>query len=354
MVKILAVSDPHVPKDAFSLALNRLGQEHEVRLIELDYERRSTRPSCSEGSISEYWGSPSQLIEEIDDYEILVVHRAPVTSEVIRSGRALRLIGCARGGPVNVDVAAATEQGIPLVRAPGRNADAVADFTIGLLLAEARSIARAHTRFVNEGVWRFDEEGKLVFRRGIELLGKTLGLIGFGKIGTRVAARAKGFGMRILVYDPYVSREVEEEFGVELVDLDNVMSESDFVSVHARATKGNVGLIGEEQIRLMKKNSILINTARASLVDYSALYESLRDRRILGAALDVYPEEPVDPASPLFRLDNVTLTPHLAGTTREVPLRGVMIVLEDILRYLRGKPLMYVQNPEVLSGSRPS
>ena len=352
MAKILAVSDPHVPKDAFSLALNSLGQEHEVQLIELDYERRSAHPSLSERSLLEYWGSPSQLIEEIDDSEILIVHRAPVTSEVMRAGRALRLIGCARGGPVNVDVTAATDQGILLVRAPGRNADAVADFTIGLILAEARSIARAHMRFINEGTWRFDEEGKLAFRRGIELSRKTIGLIGFGNIGTRVATRAKGFGMRILVYDPYVSRDVKEESGVEFVNLDTVMSESDFISVHARATKENIGLIGEEQIRLMKKKSILINTARASLVDYSALYKALKDRRILGAALDVYPEEPVDPNSPLLKLDNVTLTPHLAGTTQEVPLRGVTIVLEDVTRYLQGEPLRHVQNPEVLLGSR--
>ncbi|UCD73612.1 MAG: 3-phosphoglycerate dehydrogenase, partial [Candidatus Bathyarchaeota archaeon] len=180
------------------------------------------------------------------------------------------------------------------------------------------------------------------------LPGKTIGLIGFGNIGTRVATRARGFGMRILVYDPYVSKEVKEESEVEFVDLDIVMSESDFVSIHARATNENIGLIGEEQIRLMKKKSILINTARASLVDYSALYDALKDRRILGAALDVYPEEPVDPNSPLLKLDNVTLTPHLAGTTQEVPLRGVRIVLEDVGRYLQGEPLKHVQNPEVL------
>ncbi len=351
LVRILAVSDPHVPKKAFSAALEKLNQDYKVRLIELDYERRSVHPSSSERSISEYWGSPSQLVEEIGDAEILIVHRAPVTAEVMDAGSNLRLIGCARGGPANVDIKEATRREILVIRAPGRNADAVADYTIGLILAEARTIARAHMRFVTEGTWRFSDEGRLVFRRGIELPGKTLGLIGFGNIGTRVAKRAKGFGMRVLVYDPYVSREVEEEFGVELADLDTVMSESDFVSIHARATKENVNLVGKEEIRLMKETSILINTARASLVDYEALYEALRDRRILGAALDVYPKEPVDPDSPLLKLDNVTLTPHLAGTTQEVPLRGVRIVVEDAWRYLHGELAKHILNPEVLPDS---
>mgnify|MGYP001028472798 CR=1 FL=1 len=351
MVEILAVSDTHVPRDAFSAALVRLSREHRVRLIELDYGRRSTQPSASERSISEYWGSPDQLAAEIGGAEVLVVHRAPVTVEVMESGSRLRLIGCARGGPVNVDVTAATRRGIPVIRAPGRNADAVADFTIALILAEARNIARAHMRLVAEGTWRLDKQGRLVFRRGIELPGKTLGLIGFGNIGSRVAIRAKGFGMRVIAYDPYVSKDVEGKFGVELVDLSTVMSESDFVSVHARATEENVNLVGKDQIGLMKETSILINTARASLVDYKALYEALRDRRILGAALDVYPEEPVDPTSPLLRLENVTLTPHLAGTTQEVPLRGVKIVVEDIERYLRGEPAEHILNPEVLQVS---
>lgn len=352
MVEILAVSDPHVPRVAFSEALKKLSREHRVQLIELDYERISSHPSSSERSISEYWGSPSQLAEEIGDAEILVVHRAPVTAEVMNASSSLRLIGCARGGPVNVDVAEATKRGILVVRAPGRNADAVADFAFGLILAEARSIARAHMRFVAEGTWRFDEKGTLTFRRGIELSGKTLGLIGFGHIGTRVAARAKGFDMKVLVYDPYVSNEEGERLGVELTDLDKVMSESDFVSIHARATKENANLIGEKEIRLMKETSILINTARASLVDYAALYEALKDHRILGAALDVYPEEPVNPDSPLLKLDNVTLTPHLAGTTQEVPLNGVKIVVEDVWRYLNGETVKHLLNSEVLSNSQ--
>jgi len=351
LVEILTVSDPHVPKAAFSEAFKKLSREHRVRLIELDYERRSSHPSSSEKSISEYWGSPNQLTEEIGDAEILVVHRAPVTAEVMTASSNLRLIGCARGGPINVDVAEATKRGILVVRAPGRNADAVADYTIGLILAEARTIARAHMRFVSEGTWRFDEQGRLAFRRGIELPGKTLGLIGFGDIGTRVAQRVKGFGMRVLVYDPYLSNE-EERRGVELTDLDTVMSESDFVSIHARATEENVNLIGEKEIRLMKETSILINTARASLVDYTALYEALRDHRILGAALDVYPEEPVNPDSPLLKLDNVTLTPHLAGTTQEVPLNGVKIVVEDVGRYLHGETVKHILNSEALSNSQ--
>ena len=177
-------------------------------------------------------------------------------------------------------------------------------------------------------------------------------MIGFGHIGTRVAARAKGFDMKVLVYDPYVSNEEGERLGVELTDLDKVMSESDFVSIHARATKENVNLIGEKEIRLMKETSILINTARASLVDYAALYAALRDHRILGAALDVYPEEPVKPDSPLLKLDNVTLTPHLAGTTQEVPLNGVKIVVEDVWRYLNGETVKHILNSEVLSNSQ--
>jgi len=271
-----------------------------------------------------------------------VVHDAPVTDEVMDASPNLKLICCARGGPVNVDVAAATKRRITLVSAPGRNAEAVADYVLGVAIILARNLSRANL-FLREKR-KFDRFSFESFF-GHELGGKTLGLIGYGNVGSRVAKRALSFGMSILVFDPFVPSSKIEALGIETTDLETLIKSSDFVSLHARESKENVNMFGRTQFALMKKNAYFINSARGSLLDEDALLEALTSNKIAGAALDVMKKEPVSPDNPLVSMDNVFITPHIAGASKEVPLRGAEIIARQIQNYIAGQTLEGVINP---------
>jgi len=308
-------------------------------------EKTSYKGEQTEVGVREYAGSPKELIKEVRDVDVLIVHGAPVTAEVIEAAKCLKVIGCTRGGPVNIDAEAATRRGIPIIFTPGRNADAVADFTMGLIIAEARNIARAHTS-IKSGRWN------LAYNRyeqlGPELTGKILGIIGLGRIGAKVATRAKSFGMKILVYDPYVSRSAVERVGGKIVSLRDLLMYSDFVTLHCRLTEETKHIIGAEELSLMKPTAYLINTARGGLIDQQALVECLKERRIAGAALDVYETEPIDSQDALIKLENVTLTSHIAGYSKDVTHRCARMVARDIIGYLNGEIPKNIFNPEVL------
>ena len=265
-----------------------------------------------------------------------------------RAGMALltdcKIVGVIRAGLENIDVQAATDQGKLVVNATGRNAHAVSDFTVGMLLAEVRNIARAH-RAMMEGNWsaRFSNQGSI-----FDMNGKTLGLFGYGYIGRLVAKKMGGFDMRIIVHDPYLKPEDVAGDGVELVDKETLFAESDFVSLHARWTEESHHTVGKKEIDAMKKTAYLVNTARSGLMDYDALYDALANRRIAGAALDVFDDEPLPMDNPFYKLDNVTLTPHRAGGTIDAQLNSPRLIFERIGNVIRGESLVGVVNPEVL------
>ena len=287
---------------------------------------------------------PPSLIKEVRDADFLVVHFAPVPASIIEAGENLKMIGCLRGGFENIDINAATKRKIPVLNVPGRNADAVADFTMGLLIAIARSIVEGHVRLRIRHIWSSGME-----LLGQDLMGKTLGLVGFGMVARKVAKRAAGFGLKVVAYDPYVPENVFHENGVEPVSLQRLLKESDFVSIHARLSPETRKLISAREIALMKPSAYLINTARGPIVDSDALYRALKEKRIAGAALDVFDQEPINMDSPLLTLENVILTPHLAGATKEALfLNAPMSIASEIERYLRGEKLRYAVNPSVL------
>lgn len=341
MKKILVAGDLYVPVVVFQAAFASLIPDNQIRFFQMDETDRLAPTSESEKSIREYSGNPKQIAKELKDEEILVVHDAPVTDEVMDASPKLKLICCARGGPVNIDVAAATKRGIPIVSAPGRNAEAVADYVLGVMLILARNLSFANL-FLREKR-KFDRSSYESFF-GQELGGKTLGLIGYGNVGSRVAKRALGFGMSILVYDPFLPKSKIEAPGIKAVDMDALISSSDFVSLHARESKENDNMFGKKQFDLMKKGAFFINSARGSLLDEEALLEALTSKKIAGAALDVMKKEPVSPDSPLIAMDNVFITPHIAGASRQVPLRGAEIIAVQIKRYANGEKLDGVIN----------
>lgn len=348
-MRILAIYDTYMPEEFFRRAFAGIMKTNDIRFAYLNELDRKDPETDSEKSIREYNGNPDELAAILKDEDILVVHAAPVTSEVLAAAPTLKAVFCVRGGPVNIDVAAASKRGILVGAAPGRNADAVADFTLALILALARNLVNG-VEFVKENKSFTKEEWEGFF--GHELGGMTLGLVGYGNVGSRVAKRALSFGMSVLVSDPYVDRAKIEAPGISVTDLDTLLSSSDVISVHAREAPENDNMIGPKQFEKMKKTAFFINTARGSLVDEDALYDALSTGKIAKAALDVMKVEPTDPASRLVKLPNVLVTPHIAGASHQVRYRGAEIVAKSIENLMAGLPVGGLMNPEVASKSR--
>jgi len=286
-----------------------------------------------------------ELIEEIKDIDgILMTSKVRMTKNVIDAGKRLKVISKYGVGVDTIDVAYATKKGIVVCYTPGVNSDAVAEHTIGLLLATLRKIPQSMAH-LKEGGWR---EEKFL---GEELTGATVGIIGFGNIGFRLAKKLSGFEIRTLIYDPYVSKERIENAGGEKVDLSVLLKESDIVSLNLALTPGTLHMIGENELRKMKPTSYLINTARGALIDEKALYRALKEGWIAGAGLDVFEDEPVMLENPLFSLDNIVVTPHLGGSTNKARRRLVIMAVENLVKVLEGglPERENIVNPEVLN-----
>ena len=277
---------------------------------------------------------PDELGSRLENERIglLVVEADFVLTEVFEAAPSLRFVGVCRGSTGHVDLEAATRHRVLVVNTPARNAQAVAEHALGLMLSLARQLPKAH-RYVVEGCWRNPAEPYMTMR-GIELAGRTLGIIGLGAIGRRLAATASALGMRCLAYDPYVGQAPQ---GAKLVGLDDLLGQSDFVSIHTPMTEETKGLLGDRQLGLMKPTAFLINLSDAAIVMEDALVKALREHRIAGAALDVFETHPIAPHSPLLSLDNVVLTPHLGGATEETIQRHSQMMTDDIQRFLAGK-----------------
>jgi D-3-phosphoglycerate dehydrogenase len=286
--------------------------------------------------LKEYFGSPNGVVDFVADAEILVTHLAPLPRSVFARLPKLRLVAVARGGPVNVDMAAARAFGVCVVNAPGRNASAVAEFTIGAILAETRKIRAGHEA-LRAGVWRGDLYR--ADRVGRELNEMTVGVIGYGRIGTLVVALLRAFGARILVSDPYVALRPDDlAAGVRSAPLATLLAESDVVTLHPRVTPETTRMIDAAALAQMKPNALLVNTARGPLCDYDALYDALAAGALGGAMLETFAIEPAPPDWPLLRLPNVTLTPHIAGASTRTVARAAEQAAEEVRRYLAGEP----------------
>jgi D-3-phosphoglycerate dehydrogenase len=267
-----------------------------------------------------------RLIRLLEGVSGAIVGVVPMTARVMENAPGLKVVSMHGVGVDHIDLSAAARLGIVIANCPGANDQAVADLTVGLMIAAARSLPRLD-RELRHGGW-----GR---HKGSELWDKTLGLIGFGRIGRGVAKRALGFDMQVTVYDPYIDAGQVRMGGVELVDLEDVITRSDFISLHSPLTPETRHMIGEAQFQRMKKNAYLINTARGGLVDEDALYTALLEKSIAGAALDVFADEPPTNC-PLLTLDNVVVTPHIGAHTREAIERMGVMAAENVVRTLQG------------------
>lgn len=303
-------------------------------------------PFYDDDEVKECSGDPTDLMPLIKDADVLVVDTAPVTEALLKAASRLKAVGCTRGGPVNVNIRACSLRKIPVFNSPGRNESAVVEFTIGVALALMKNMALGHYE-LKRGVWRGDLY--LYDKVGPELSDLTIGIVGYGKVGRNVARMFSLFGCEILVYDPYVASSVIEEAGYRSVSLDDLLRESDVVSLHVRLSPETEKMMDGNKFNLMKPSAYFINTARGGVVDYDALYKVLANGKIKGAALDVFDPEPLPPDHPLTKLDNVILTPHIAGASKKSAIRGVETVAEALYAYFNTGELRNCVNKEIFA-----
>ncbi len=280
------------------------------------------------------------VFDEIRDAEIIITHFAPVSRAMIEAAPDLKIIGTLRTGMENINLEAANERGIQVINAPGRAAVAVADFTVAAMICEMRNIARTDAD-IKAGRWtkKFANIGY-----ADNMCNCTVGLVGFGDIGRKIAKRLQGFDTKVLAYDPYCPDERIREAGGTPVDFDTLLRESDFISLHVRLSPETHNMFGAAEFAKMKPTAIFVNEARAGLVDESAMLDALQNKRIGGAVLDVFHQEPLPADHPLRSMDNVTLSAHLAGTDKGTFSGSVSIVADDLKQYFEGNPLKHVVN----------
>jgi D-3-phosphoglycerate dehydrogenase / 2-oxoglutarate reductase len=334
-LETLVIGDEFIPPSSYEEAFADLSKgEDLVRLRTVRWGGRKSDQHETQ-QLMERQGvdavpAPPELLDAVPGAQALCLHFAPIGARVLAAASRLRVVAVARAGLENVDVAAATERRIAVVPAHGRNAGAVAELQLTLMLAEARNVARADAS-IKSGGWRKEFPGAR-----IEVAGRTVGMVGFGHVGRAFTARLAGFGCRLLAYDPYAPDELLAGCGVTRAStLDEVLATSDFVVVQARHTPETERMIGARELRLMRPDAYFINVARSRLVDSAALLDALRAGAIAGAGVDVFDEEPLPPDSPWRSLDNTTLTTHFGGDTEDTNRTSARLVAEAVLEFAR-------------------
>jgi len=347
-VHVLVVGDPYMPASVYAPYLAVLGDRVTVTSMQITGITGAPPRTGSERRLREYVGDPAEIVRAAAGQEVLIVHGAPVSAEVLDAA-PLRLVCCARGGPVNVDVAAATDRGIPVVNTPGKNAAAVAELTIAFALLLIRAVPRASRYLAEQGSLAESVFGGSEFF-GREAASLTLGLVGLGRVGREVAARARALGFALLAYDPVIPAAVADD--VDMVPLEALLERSDIVSLHARATPENRHMFSRAEFARMRPGAFFINTARESLVDEPALQAALEQGALGGAGLDVLERPPAGTRHPLLAAPNILVTPHIGGATTETLDRGAQRAVAAVASLLAGRVPDDVMNPQVLNAGK--
>ncbi len=347
-MKTFLAGDPMIPSTLFKGAYEQYLKDYfpsmEMGDWETDYPTLQKRRLKVEQAGPEVEVVPEVIKENGLDASVLTGLFVPVSTQLMDAMPNLRMVGLSRAGKENINLDEATKRGILAFNVMGRNAEAVSDFTVGLLLAESRNIARAHQSIMNGGWQKEFSNSDFV----PQLKGKKIGIAGFGYIGSLVAQKLSGWDCEVLVYDAFTEPETIKEAGCTPVDKATLFKDSDFLNVNLRLVDATKGWVDKEHLNMMKKTAYIVNTGRSGLFDQDALFEALKEKRIAGAGLDVFDEEPLPEDSRWKTLDNVTLTTHIAGTTTEVLTNSPYLLMEDMRRFLDGKKARFIMNEEVL------
>ena len=341
--RILVAGDHFILPATFSDAIRAEVKDQAIQFNEYQSPWPGV-PFGNIGEVTEASGSEDDVIAALQGASIFVANHAPLTDKVLAAAPDLRLAVIARGGPTNANVKAATAHGVLVCNAPGRNATATAEHTLSLILSVLRRLPETDAA-LHRGEWlgnyyEYNNSGE-------ELEGSTAGLIGYGAIGSRVARMLHGFGCHVLVYDPYITAESLDK-AAEKVELPELLSRARIVSLHARATAENKGMIGAKELSAMPQGSVLVNCARGSLVQYDAVCDALDGGHLWGAGFDVFPEEPVPASSRLLRTPHIVMTPHIAGASKQTAEKAARIAAGEVRRYLAGEPLHHCINADAV------
>lgn len=337
-LRLLCVGDHFILPGLMHAKLGSLAERFDVVETSTPFP---LEPFRNIAEVREASGSEEQMIEALQGVSVCIAHHAPLTKNVLEHALDLKLFIVCRGGPVNVNVPAATEHGVTVAYTPARNAAATAEHTVAMILSALRGIPQADAA-MRVGEWKGDYTYE---NAAFELEAATVGLIGYGAIGHIVARTLRAFGARILIYDPLANINAADD--VEQVSLEELLDRSQIISLHARETKESRNILGRAQIERLQKGTVVVNCARGSLVDYDALAEALASGHLFAAAADVFAVEPLSSGSPLLKLPNFIMTPHIAGGTRQAAEKAAAIAVQELQLYLEGKPLRYCANPQV-------
>lgn len=338
MTKVVVVGDRLVSSETLKEAAQQLELGTDIEVVAFNWHADLTKDQFQEKILliekegPEAVDVPDGVVEAMQDAEYLLVHIAPVSKEMVENAPNLKLIGTCRGGLEHIAVETVKEKNIPLLHVI-RNAEPVADFTVGLIYTETRNIARGH-KDVMTGKWTKAFPNDL-YKTTLSNL--TVGLIGLGYIGKLVVKRLNALGVEVIAYDPFVDQEKIKKEGliVTFKELEEVFAEADVISLHMRVTPETTNMVSDHLLSLMKPSAYLINTARAAVLDKNALIKALKEKRIAGAALDVIWKEPIQKDDPLLQLDNVTLTPHIAGDTIDAIPKSPYLLRDVINAYFK-------------------
>lgn len=334
-VRVVAAGDHFVLPSLITRAVQQEVGRADVRELRLGWPLEPFGPVAE---VQEASDAEDEMIEALAGAQVLVTQMGPVTERVLAACPDLRLVVVCRGGPVNVNLDAAKQRDVRVCFAPGRNAAATAEFTVGMMLAALRRIPQAHDPLARQGSW----EGATYYtyeRSGLELEDLPVGLVGYGAVGSRVARVLCAFGARVMVYDPYVHGEIH---GLRVTSLDGLLRGSQVITLHARLTPETRGLIGARELALLPPGAVVVNVARGPLLDEAALCDALESGQLSAAALDTYEREPLPAESRLPGLsERVVLTPHLGGASRAVAEKAARIAAEEVGRWVRGEPLAH-------------
>ncbi|MFD1412212.1 2-hydroxyacid dehydrogenase [Oceanobacillus jeddahense] len=313
-MKCLAFADLFIPKEMMQAGLKKL-EDQGVEVTVREWTHNNIEALQEDNLAVEQGGSevislPDSLLEDIDTFDMIITQFAPINKKVLKAAANLKLIGVLRGGTENINHDIANDLNIDVYNTPGRNARSVAEFAVGLILAEIRNITRAHTA-LKDGNWRKDFPNSATIP---ELGGRTVGIIGYGNIGQLVGRFLTAFDMNVIFYDPYFKGETNSQ---QIDHLDTLLEKADVVTLHGRLTEDTKHMIRYEHFQKMKETAIFVNSARSGLVNEQDLVRALQEKEIMGAAIDTFDEEPLPSNSPFLQLDNVTITTHLAGSTND-------------------------------------
>ncbi|WP_329249820.1 2-hydroxyacid dehydrogenase [Streptomyces sp. NBC_01478] len=339
-LRVVAAGDHFVLPSLITSAISEELREHPFTVSELTLGW-PLEPFGSVAEVEEASDAEGEVIDALrgTGATVLVTQMGPVTERVLEACPDLRLVVVCRGGPVNVNLDAAKTHDVRVCFAPGRNAAATAEFTVGMMLAALRRIPQAHELLAGQGSWEAGAAYYTYEHSGLELEDLPVGLVGYGAVGSRVARVLCAFGARVMVYDPYVHGEIH---GLRVTALDELLRRSQVITLHARLTPETRGLIGARELALLRPGAVVVNVARGPLLDEDALCEALESGQVSAAALDTYAREPLPSASRLFGLtDRLVLTPHLGGASRAVAEKAARIAASEVGHWARGEPLSH-------------